>query len=126
MPDSGSIVLGWLTKLVIALAVIGVIGYDGASLVTANVSTSDHANQYASTGADAFKSTKDVNKAYAMVAADAEAKGDTIDITSFTIAANGYCRLTVHHTATTLWMHRVGFLKKYTVVTAQGEGAPFS
>jgi hypothetical protein len=125
-PDTGSIVLGWLGKLALTLVLLGVGAYDGVALVAASFSSSDRANQYASEAADTYKLTKDIDKAYKQVATEAVDKGDSIDIKGFTVTPDGKCHLTLHHTAKTLWMHRIGFLAKYTHVTSKGEGSAFT
>jgi hypothetical protein len=121
--DSGAIVLGWMTKLAATFALLGLVGFDGIAVVTATFSTADRANSYASEAADTFRATKDVDKAYTQVAAEAEAKGDTIDPKSFSVTPAGVVHLKVTHTADTLWVYRVSFLKKYATVSESGEGS---
>lgn len=120
--ESGAIVLGWLTKLAISVVLFGLIAYDGISLVTTNFSAADRANTYANEAVDNFHNTKNIDATFAYMVAEAETHGDTIDGKTFSISATGSCHLTIHHTASTLWMHRLSFLKKYTVATAKGEG----
>ncbi|MCW2586083.1 MAG: hypothetical protein JWN55_1599 [Frankiales bacterium] len=124
--DSGAIVLGWLTKLVVAFALIGVVAYDAVSLAVAHVHASDQAGELARQAADSYQTSKDVNSAYLQASAAAAAEGDTILPTDFLVMPGGQVQLTLRHTATSLWMVRVGSLKKYLDITAQGEGAPFS
>ncbi len=124
--QDGAIVLGWLTKLVLTLAVIGFFAYDGVSLLTANVSVSDRANTLAGEAADEMKATHDINKVYASIKAEAEESGDTLQPTDFQVASNGYVTLVLHREAASLWMNRVGPLKKYLDVKATGTGAPAS
>ena len=42
--DSGSIVLGWLTKLVVVLLLVGVVLFDFVSVGVARMTASDDAN----------------------------------------------------------------------------------
>ncbi len=121
--DNGAIVLGWMTKLAASFALLGLIAFDGVSVVTATFSAADRANTYASEAADTFRGTKDVDKAYGQVAAEAEANGDTIDPKSFSVTPAGVVHLKVTHTAETLWVYRIGFLKKYAKVSESGEGS---
>ena len=124
--DEGTIVLGWLTKLVVVLSVLGFLAYDGIAIVTATFSTSDRANTLASEAADDVKSFKDINKAYDAIAAEAEADGDTIRPQDFTVQSNGSVTLVLRHETTSLWMHHVGPLRRFLQVHATGEGAPAS
>lgn len=125
MRDSGSIVLGWLTKMVVTLAVLGVLAFDGIALVKANFSAADDAGTVASVAADTYKTTHDVQQAYNAAVLEAAKTNDTVDAKTFTVVqADGHVTLTVHKLATTLWMHRIGPLKKYLDVSATGEGSP--
>ena len=123
MRDSGSIVLGWLTKLVLSLAVLGLLAYDGMSLVTANFSAADHATVAAMAASDAYRSSHDVQVAYDAAVAAVAGEGDTIDTKTFVVTPDAHVTLVLHRTASSLWMHRIGVLKKYSRVTQDGEGA---
>jgi len=123
--DSGSIVLGWLTKLAASLAILGLLAFDGFSLVRADFTAADHANTAASAAADVYKQTHDIQKAYDAAAALAKLDGETIDPKSFTVRpTDDHILLTLHRKAKTLWMQEIGPLKKYTDLTGKGEGAP--
>jgi hypothetical protein len=123
--DSGSIVLGWLTKLVATLAFLGLLAFDGISLVKANFNAADHANTVASNAADVYRQTHDVQKAYNAAAHLAAADGETVDANTFTVRpTDGHVLLTLHHEAKTLWMYRIGPLKNYIDVIGHGEGSP--
>ena len=123
--DSGSIVLGWLTKLVATLAVLGVLAFDGIALVKTSFSAADEANSIAGVAADTYKSTHNVQKSYDAAAAEAAKTSDTVDVKNFIVReTDGHVTLTIHKLATTLWMHRIGALKKYTEDSATGEGSP--
>ncbi|MCU1588286.1 MAG: hypothetical protein JWN31_1779 [Frankiales bacterium] len=124
MKDSGSIVLGWLTKLVISLAVLGLIVFDGIALLTATLSAADHATNAAGVAADTYKASHNVQLAYNAAETEAAKNAETVETKSFRVSDNGHVTLTIDKTATTLWMHRIGFLRKYTMVTGTGEGAP--
>ena len=118
--DNGSIVLGWLTKLALAMSVLGLIGFDGVALVKTNFTAADHAGTAASAGADTYRQTKNVQQAYD--AALASVPGDTIDPKTFLVnPATGSVHLTVTEQAVTLWVYRISPLKKYTIVHASAE-----
>lgn len=124
--DAGAIVLGWLTKVVISLAVLGFLSYDGIAILTANVSAADRANTLASEAADDVRAMRDVNKAYAAISAQAAESGDTIEPKDFQVSSNGHVTLVVRHEASSLWMNRIGPLRKFLHVHATGEGSPAS
>lgn len=121
--DSGSIVLGWLTRLALVIAVLGLLAFDGIALVKTNFSAADHAGSAAVAGADTYRQTKDVQQAYN--AAVAAASGDTIDPKAFTVdPSTGKVHLTVTEDAVTLWLQKIGPLKKYTVIHASADATP--
>lgn len=121
--DRGDIVLGWLTKLVVVLALFGLVAFDGISIIQAHVQASDRANTAASAAADAFHDTHDVQKAYN--AAYATVTGDdTIETKTFTVAQDGQVTLRLHHVATTLVLRHISALKKWTQAVETGQGRP--
>ena len=115
-----------MTKLALTMAVLGLIGFDGLSLVSAKFSAADRATTYANDAAALYKSNKNIDTTYAAIVAEAADKGDTVDSKTFTVQPDGIVTLTVHHTASMIWMDRVSFLKKYATVTEHGEGSPGS
>ena len=123
--DEGTIVIGWLTKLVVTLLLLGFLAYDGISIVSANFSASDRANALASEAADDVK-TMGLQKAYATIEAEAEAKGDSIAPADFRVTSDGHVTVVLQREAQSLWMSRISALKKFLHVRATGEGAPAS
>ena len=122
--DDGAIVLGWLTKVALSLAVVGFLSYDGISLVTSTVSTNDHAATLASQAADDVKNMRSIDKAYAVIAAQAEEGGDSLAPQDFVVAPSGSVTITLTHEATSVWMRHIGPLKRFLKVRATAEGAP--
>lgn len=122
MSDAGFIVLGWLTKLTLSLALLGLLAFDGLALVTTKFAASDHANAAAYAAAETYADTKDVAKAQA--AADVVALKNTETLDEFVVMENGLVTVELRRAATTLWMHRIGPLKRFTVISASGEGRP--
>jgi hypothetical protein len=125
MRDSGSIVIGWLTRLAATVAVFGLLAYDGIALATADFSASDHANAAASLAADTYKTTHDAQAAYNAAVASVAKDNETIEAKTFTVRpTDGHVTLTLHREAVTLWMHYIGPLKKYVAISSRGEGSP--
>ena len=122
--DDGFLALGWLTRLCLVLSLLGLVGFDGVALVQASFNASDHADSAASVAADTYKSTRDVQRSYDAAVASVEADGDTIEAPTFAVSADGHVSLTLHRTATTLWLGRIGPLEHFAHVTATGTGAP--
>ena len=110
--DRGDIVLGWLTKLVVVLAVLGVVAFDLVALGVGRLQAEDRAAAAARAAVSSWSSSKDVQAAYeaalARVAEDGGALEDTIDPGSFRVDPDGAVTLTLRHTATTLVVEKVG------------------
>jgi hypothetical protein len=89
--DRGDIVLGWLTRVVVVLAVVALLGFDGVQVGLSTVQLQDQANQAATAGRDAYAQHHDM--AAALKAADAKAKEDNLQNTvvkgSFLVERDG-------------------------------------
>jgi len=121
--ERGDIVLGWLTKLVVVVGVLGVIGFDAISLAQARFQAADRATAAATAAASSYAATKDVQKAYD--AAFATVTGtDTIETKTFRVQPDGTVELRLHHTGTTLLVEKIGPLKKYAEAVSTGKGKP--
>ena len=107
MDDRGDIVLGWLTKLVVALAVLGVIGFDLISLGSARFQAEEHAQAAAREAGARYSSTKDVQAAYDAAVGEVAQHGDTIDPQTFTVAPDGTVTLTLRRSAPTMLIEKV-------------------
>lgn len=108
MGDRGDIVLGWLTKLVVALSVLGVLGFDLISLGTARFQAEDHAQAAVRAANDSWKSAPDLQRAYDAALAEVAQHGDTIDPQTFAVEPDGGITLTLHRTARTIVVEKVG------------------
>ncbi len=106
--DRGDIVLGWLAKVVVSLSVLGVLGFDGISLLHARVSVSDSADQAAIAARDAWQDTKNAQRAYAEAQSTATHAGGTVPAKGVVIEADGTVSVVVHKTARTFVLRHLG------------------
>ncbi len=121
--DRGDIVLGWLSKVVVVLGLLGLVGFDGISLMQSRFQAADRATTAAAAAADDYKTSHDVQHAYN--AAFATLSGtDTIETSNFQVAQDGAVRLRLHHVANTLILRRIGPLKHFEDAVETGEGRP--
>ena len=121
--DRGDIVLGWLTKLVVILGVLGVVGFDLIAVGQAHIQASDRASTAARAASDAYQSSKNVQQAYDAAFATL-VDGDTIETTTFLVAQDGSVQLRLHHEAVTLLVEKIGPLASQAEVSATGEAKP--
>lgn len=122
--DRGAVVLGWLTRLVIVLSVLGVIGIDAIALASARVSAEDHAHTAARAAVQAVRDGKDLQRAYDAALGEVVGHGDTIDAPTFTAAPDGSVTLTLRRQASTVLVDRVGPLRGWTMISSTVTGRP--
>lgn len=123
-PDRGDIILGWLTKVVVALAILGLMGFDAMSLTLARVQGEDAAQQAVRAASVTYSTTRDLQAAYDAAVAKAAPAGDTIDPAGFSITPAGAVTLSLRREASTLLVEKVGPLRKYAEVTRTVTGGP--
>ncbi|MDX6213503.1 MAG: hypothetical protein QOF82_2590 [Frankiales bacterium] len=119
--DTGSIIIGWITKLVITFAIIGVLGFDGISVGMGHIATADDADTAVQAASQNFQSTHSLQAAY-MAAQAAIKSTETIRTTDFTIKPDGSTSLTVTDTVHTLVFYRTSQTRGLTVITAHATG----
>ena len=62
--DRGDMVVGWLAKIVVVLAVVAVIGYDTVTTIQGQVTVRDQAGSAAEAGYDSYAASHNVQTAY--------------------------------------------------------------
>ncbi len=124
--DRGDIVLGWLTRLALTLAVLGLVVFDGVALVAATFQTEDAATSAARAAAESFRSSHDVQKAYDAAYAEVADSGDSVGTKDFRVAADGRVTLSVTRTAHTLVLRKIGPLEHFATRTATASGVATS
>jgi hypothetical protein len=119
--DAGAIVIGWITKLVVVFAIIGVLGFDAISVGLGYTSTADDANNAVQAASQSYERSHDLQAAY--TAAEAVIKPtETIGTKDFTIQPDGTTSLSVTNTAHTLVLYRTSQTKGLAVVTVHATG----
>jgi hypothetical protein len=106
--ESGSIVLGWLTRITVVLAALGLVGFELLSVAVTRVSAHDIAVQSADAAQSSWAGAKNPALDYQAAAASAESSGASIPRRSFVVNSDGSMRFVVDKTATTLVLYRIG------------------
>lgn len=122
--DRGDIVMGWLTKVVVVLAVLGTISFDGFSLLHARFTVADTADDAAVAARDAYQGSKNVDLAFAAAQTTANEAGGSVPVKGMVIEPDGSVRVTVKQTAPTFMLRHVGKLKNTANVTGHGQAHP--
>ena len=118
--DRGDVVLGWLTKLVVVLSAVGLVGFDAIAVVQGHIQAEDRAGTAARAAADSYQSSHNTQQAYDAAFATL-VDGDTIETTTFAITSDGTVSLRLHHHATTLLLHKISPLADKADAVGTGE-----
>jgi len=124
--DDGDIIGSWLIKVALTLAVLGVIAFDGISVLSTNVTLEDTAFGSARAATDATQDNRNVQLAYDRAQAFASEQNllNTVDPTSVRFGADGSVTVTVTRTATTLVLQHLGSLKDWASQSATRTAQP--
>lgn len=118
--DSGSIVVGWLVRLVAAFAVVGVLLFDGVSLGIAQLAVMDSAAAAARAASLELRTGGTAQRAYDAALASSSSKDlvDVLPVEEFHVGADGSVTLTVQRTAPTLVLHHIPGSESWLVSSA--------
>lgn len=116
--DRGDIVLGWLTRLTVGLAALGLIGFDVIALGMGRFTVEDTAQQAGRAAVRAYADTSDLQRAYEAALAEADSAQETIAPTSFSIAPDGAVTLTVDRTSPTMVIEKVPQIRSWATSSA--------
>ena len=119
--DNGSVVLGWLTKLVVVIAIVGVALFDTLSIAAARLGATDDADTAAEAAVTAYHSSHNVQEAYQAAVDTLPSDSESLPPQQFVVQPDGSVSLVLRRTTTTLVAHKIGPLKKYALVVVHGE-----
>lgn len=103
--DRGSIVLGWLGRLTLTIALLGVVGFEVLSVVVGKVQIQDIGQTASQDAITAFQETNSTETAYQAASAYAESEGATIPRKSFEINSEAVT-FDLKKVAPTLFLYR--------------------
>jgi hypothetical protein len=113
--DRGAMRVQSITLLVVVMAIVGVLAYDGVSVMASRVSTETDAQNAAYAASSAWHNHGNVDTAYQAAEAYVAGKNETVLTTNFSVANDGTVTLTLRRTVHTLVFRRIGALKHYGV-----------
>jgi hypothetical protein len=115
--DRGSIVLGWLVRVTLCLAVLAVIGFEALSIGVTHVAVQDIATESADAAQTAWAEDHNPASAYRAAQDYAQTQGATIPPRTFVVRQDGSMHFVVHKTASTLVLYRIHPLAHWADVT---------
>ncbi len=119
--DGGGVVLGWLLRMCLVLAMLGVLSLDVFSLAYASVTTVDDAGIVANAAAEVLtEHPGDWADARAASSEKASQLGVAMKARDWWVGADDEVHVTVSRSARTICLHFVKPLRKYLKVRAVG------
>ncbi|TMK54931.1 MAG: hypothetical protein E6G59_01235 [Actinobacteria bacterium] len=117
----GGIVLGWIFKLILMLAIVALASFETGAIIVAKVTADRVAIDAASEAGNVFASTKDESKARA--AADQVAAKDHTTVVRFSVSRDRtYVEVTIRKKASTFVIQHIGFLKRFATADSTHDG----
>ncbi|MGH8889045.1 MAG: hypothetical protein ACRDV3_04700 [Acidothermaceae bacterium] len=120
--DSGDIILGWLTRIVVGIAIAGIVAFDGLSIGVAHVSAADDANTAARSASHAWLDQHTLNAAVQAAQATASEHDEIVVTDSVHVQTDGTVDLKIERAATTLVVRHIHALHSWLTIVASGSG----
>jgi hypothetical protein len=103
--DSGSIVFGWLSRVTLTLALLGLIGFEVLSVAVTHINVEDIGQTTGDRALTAYNDTGDPYLAYVAAAEYAEGQGAELPRKTFQVDEKSVS-FELHKTAPTLLLYR--------------------
>jgi polygalacturonase len=122
--DHGGIVLGWLTRIALVLAVAGFVLFDAISVASTTATVSDQGASAAREASSVWDGTKDVQAAYnaAVQAATEQDPENVVTPKGFRIDPDGTVHLRISREARTLILFRWDRTRDWAEVSREAQG----
>lgn len=118
--ENGQIILGWLVKLLIGLTIFGVVAFEAGAVIAARVQVDGIAVDAAREAALLYgnrKSARDAEQIAREFAERSDAR-----LVGFAVSGDKKrVTVTVEKRASTIFVHRIGGLKRYSVARSTHE-----
>ena len=112
--ERGGIITGWLLKLVLSLAIFGLVAFEAGAIVVAKVTIEDIAGDAVGAAAEEYSATKNQDEAEKAAREVAESKGAVLEAFSVVEAGKAVV-VTLSKPAKTLFIHRIGVIDGWAV-----------
>lgn len=128
LSDERGIVVSFVVKLVLGIAIIGLTAVEGTSVLFARLRAQDTAETAASVAASTFAGTRDANAAHAAAVTAISDKDPSVRLLpgrrGFVVRQDGSIEITVKKRASTIIVQHIGFLEDLAVARASAVGHP--
>jgi uncharacterized membrane protein len=122
--DQQGIVAAYMAKLIIVLALIGMVFVEGGAVVFSKLQAQDLAESAAVAGASSWWHNKNAEQAREKALIQLKDKSQRARMTSFMLNSDGSVTVTVKLKANTVLLQHISFLEPYTVAGATATAEP--
>ncbi|HEX6263335.1 MAG TPA: hypothetical protein VF097_10865 [Actinomycetota bacterium] len=112
--DERGILVAALVRLVIFLALLGLVLFETGSVIWSRLSAQDTADAAATTAVTAYRDSRDVRVAEQEARRTVEDKDESAEMTFFHVQTDGSVTVRVRKKAQTLVIQHIGFLEGFT------------
>lgn len=112
--ERGDIISNWLVQLLVIMVVLGVLGFEGVSVLMANLSLDEDGREVAAAARSAYRDDRSVEDAIDAGRATAEERGIEV-LSVLEVEEPLEVVFELERTANTLFLHRIGPLEGITV-----------
>jgi len=117
----GGIVLGWIFKIIVLLAILGVASFETGAIIVSKVTADRVAIDAAQEAGRVYAGSRDIDKA--KDAAMQTAAKDGVTVTGFRVIADGkYVEVTCSKKASTFIVQHIGFLTRFATAKSTHDG----
>lgn len=115
--STGQIVIGWLIRVALGLIALGLVAFEAGGVLIARMTVASTASKAAQEAGFRYRDTSNHDAAEEVAREFAATEG--AELIDFSVDAQGQnVIVTLRKKATTLFIHNIGALKKYTTTTA--------
>jgi Flp pilus assembly protein TadG len=112
----GGYAASFIIRTIVIFAILGLVAYEGGTILVASIQVHDAAGAGADAGADVYFGTKNVDRAKAAVIQAVKEENPDARVTAVDITKEGSVTVTAVETANTLVVSRMSFMKHLGVV----------
>jgi hypothetical protein len=112
--ERGGIVTGWLFKLMLSLAVFGVVAFEVGAIVVAKATIESTTGDALREAVEAYRPAGNLEQAEKAALAEVERKGAVLEAFRYDPATTEII-ITVSKEAKTLFLHRIGFAEDWAI-----------
>lgn len=123
-PDRGDVLMSWLMKLTVVMAVAGIAIFESVSIGVTATQVIDQGTYAAHQASETWQSTKSMQQSYdtaVKVAVDAN-PDNVIDTSTFLVDEDGTVHLTISRRASTIVLYRWGRTADWALIERDVSG----